>query len=197
MKKLDSRFHEHTPALLLDKHFGRPMWQLSFAFASLLALVLAVLEFVRPWHTDIAAQLDGPINFGAFPYDPRATAWSPILSGLLIGTLQIPAWYLLSHHVGTSTSYVVIVSRALQLVDHKLLQHVPYFANYFKATDITDTVTLFSIVAAAVVSSWLSGERLVHSVQYIAPLQSFIGGFLALFGARLAGGCTSGHGISG
>ena len=26
---------------------------------------------------------------------------------------------------------------------------------------------------------------------------AFIGGFIILFGARLAGGCTSGHGISG
>jgi uncharacterized membrane protein YedE/YeeE len=26
---------------------------------------------------------------------------------------------------------------------------------------------------------------------------AFLGGFLLLFGARLAGGCTSGHGISG
>jgi uncharacterized membrane protein YedE/YeeE len=29
-----------------------------------------------------------------------------------------------------------------------------------------------------------------------APM-AFIGGFIMLFGARIAGGCTSGHGISG
>jgi hypothetical protein len=28
-------------------------------------------------------------------------------------------------------------------------------------------------------------------------VMAFVGGFVLLFGARLAGGCTSGHGISG
>jgi uncharacterized membrane protein YedE/YeeE len=31
----------------------------------------------------------------------------------------------------------------------------------------------------------------------ITALQGFFGGFLLVFGARMAGGCTSGHGISG
>lgn len=31
----------------------------------------------------------------------------------------------------------------------------------------------------------------------ISPVKSVLGGFLIVFGARMAGGCTSGHGISG
>ena len=30
-----------------------------------------------------------------------------------------------------------------------------------------------------------------------SPLLAFIGGFILIFGSRLGGGCTSGHGLSG
>ena len=60
----------------------------------------------------------------------------------------------------------------------------------------------------AIVASTLSGDRRVEHVPAIwqarfGPgrrrryLGAFVGGALLLFGARLAGGCTSGHGISG
>ena len=39
---------------------------------------------------------------------------------------------------------------------------------------------------------WRFGES--RALRYLG---AFIGGFLVLCGARLAGGCTSGHGISG
>ena len=29
------------------------------------------------------------------------------------------------------------------------------------------------------------------------PIAAFIGGFLMIFGSRMGGGCTSGHGLSG
>ena len=31
----------------------------------------------------------------------------------------------------------------------------------------------------------------------VNPIEAFLGGFLVVFGARFAGGCASGHGISG
>ena len=39
-------------------------------------------------------------------------------------------------------------------------------------------------------ASWYSGDDITYA-------QAFIGGFLVIFGARVASGCTSGHGISG
>ncbi len=43
-------------------------------------------------------------------------------------------------------------------------------------------------------SMWVSNFGVSHAKRYLA---AFVGGVLLLFGARLAGGCTSGHMISG
>ena len=64
------------------------------------------------------------------------------------------------------------------------------------------------IFLGAMASAWLSGDRKVEKVpdmwrERFGPSVwkrysgAFLGGVLLLFGARLAGGCTSGHGISG
>lgn len=57
---------------------------------------------------------------------------------------------------------------------------------------------LFGTVLGAMTSAMLSGqfnnEQLVPGVDYV---RGFAGGALLLFGARLANGCTSGHGLTG
>ncbi|KAL1843306.1 hypothetical protein VTJ49DRAFT_2123 [Mycothermus thermophilus] len=61
------------------------------------------------------------------------------------------------------------------------------------------THLLFS--AGLVGGAWLAAQafptlRPVVEVA-VSPVRSVVGGFLIVFGARIAGGCTSGHGISG
>jgi len=57
---------------------------------------------------------------------------------------------------------------------------------------------IFGAIPGAITSSYLSGQfsnsNLVPGTE---PLRGFIGGSLLLFGARLANGCTSGHGLTG
>jgi uncharacterized membrane protein YedE/YeeE len=67
---------------------------------------------------------------------------------------------------------------------------------------------LIGVFLGALMSSWLSGDR---SRVIVPPLwrwrfgvsktkrfaAAFAGGAVMVFGARVAGGCTSGHGISG
>jgi uncharacterized membrane protein YedE/YeeE len=67
---------------------------------------------------------------------------------------------------------------------------------------------LVGVFLGALLSSWLSGDR---SRSELPPLwhwrfgasrtkrfaAAFVGGAVMVFGARIAGGCTSGHGISG
>ena len=70
------------------------------------------------------------------------------------------------------------------------------------------TVFLIATAAGAWLSAKLSGDLKLEKVPSVwadrfgeAPwkryLGAFVGGVLLLFGARMAGGCTSGHGISG
>ena len=39
--------------------------------------------------------------------------------------------------------------------------------------------------------------NLVHNAQSVSEWEAFVGGFLMIFGSRIASGCTSGHGLSG
>jgi uncharacterized membrane protein YedE/YeeE len=51
-------------------------------------------------------------------------------------------------------------------------------------------------VFGAFLSQRLSGVVLVQD-NTLSAFRQFFGGFLVLFGARMAGGCASGHGLSG
>jgi uncharacterized protein len=69
----------------------------------------------------------------------------------------------------------------------------------------TETMLVVGLPIGGFLSAWLSGERApaiepVHARETSTArryVDAFLGGFLILFGARLAGGCTSGHIISG
>lgn len=70
-----------------------------------------------------------------------------------------------------------------------------------------ETMLVVGLLAGGLGAAWFGrrrGERRetepVHASERSARsrlLHAFVGGFLLLFGARLAGGCTSGHVISG
>ena len=51
-----------------------------------------------------------------------------------------------------------------------------------------------AIVATAL---WEMSVNDIGDVPGVHPAAAVVGGFIMLFGARLAAGCTSGHGISG
>jgi uncharacterized membrane protein YedE/YeeE len=64
------------------------------------------------------------------------------------------------------------------------------------------------VFIGGMLSSWLSGDRATTKIPLLWQWRfggssstrfvfAFIGGAVMIFGARLAGGCTSGHGISG
>jgi len=67
---------------------------------------------------------------------------------------------------------------------------------------------LVGVIAGAFLAAWLGNELTLRWVPPMWEAQfgesvwlrlaaAFAGGLLMAFGARLAGGCTSGHGISG
>lgn len=141
---------------------------------------------------------------------PKLTdkAWSPYASGILIGLLQIPAFVLIDTALGASSSYVKVAGHVASLFDSSVGAQ-PYFAKYMESSKYWWQLALVvGIGLGALASARLSGARR----QAISPiwakalgtpspgrryLVAFAGGFILLFGARLAGGCTSGHGISG
>jgi hypothetical protein len=138
----------------------------------------------------------------------RSKAWSPYAAGVVIGLLQIPTFLLLSTALGASSSFVTIGAHLAALVDPKV-QQIQYFASHmWGAKNWWQVAVVAGIALGAFLSMRLSGARRqaispvwaramgTTTLAGRAPL-AFAAGFLMLLGARIAGGCTSGHGISG
>jgi uncharacterized membrane protein YedE/YeeE len=145
----------------------------------------------------------------------RKPQWSPYLVGTGIGVLSWATFYFMEKALGTSTSFVGAAGTGVCAIAPDHVAGNPYYlkeygakAGGFKPIFDWQMALDFALVAGAFLAAWLGGtfrtervptvwiERFGPSVarRYAA---AFIGGFILLFGARMAGGCTSGHGISG
>lgn len=135
-------------------------------------------------------------------------AWSPYLAGALLGLLQIPAFLLIGTALGASSSFVTVSATLASLVD-PAIQQIDYAAKHLAgAKNWWQVALVVGIALGAFLSAKLSGTLR----RGIAPVWeralgtrspatrfflAFAGGFLMLAGARIADGCTSGHGLSG
>lgn len=140
---------------------------------------------------------------------PTAKAWSPYAAGVVIGLLQIPAFLLIDTALGASSSYVTVSGHLASLVDPGV-KAIQYVAKHLEgAKNWWQVALVVGIALGAMLSARLSGT-MRHSVSPVwqralggrrAPSarfgMAFAGGFVMLLGARIADGCTSGHGISG
>ncbi len=137
----------------------------------------------------------------------REKSWSPYAAGILIGLLQIPAFLLIETALGTSSSYVTIAAHMAALADASIGK-MDYFAKHMYGAKNLWVAMVIGIVLGAFVSMKASGadrqiispvwKRAVNldTLSGRAPM-AFAGGFIMVLGARIADGCTTGHGISG
>jgi uncharacterized protein len=139
----------------------------------------------------------------------RHKAWSPYAAGIVIGLLQIPAFLIIETALGASSSYVTVGALFASWVDPSILK-IGYAANHVAAT--AKNWWQVALVAGVAIGAFLSMKISGARRQPISPIWqralgsaspgrryavAFAGGFLMLLGARIADGCTSGHGISG
>ena len=135
-------------------------------------------------------------------------AWSPYMAGVLIGLLQIPTFLLMNTALGASSSFVTVGAHIASFFDPAAAS-IKYFASHmYGAKNWWQVAVVAGIAIGAFMSMRLSGARRqtispvweramgVRTLGARAPI-AFVAGFIMLFGARIAGGCTSGHGISG
>lgn len=134
--------------------------------------------------------------------------WQPYLVGAGIGVLSWLAFALVNQPIGISTT----VSAASGACLSPILGSEAVASNaYWKKTPLNwDYPTLFVVgtLLGAGVSVLLGGGFRLRAVPavwrsrfggraWVRLATAFVGGVVVLYGARLAGGCTSGHGISG
>jgi len=148
-------------------------------------------------------------GFGMFSLSLTKKAWSPYAAGIVIGLLQIPAFLLISTALGASSSYVTIGGLVASWVDPSIV-NIDYVAKHIAATG--KNWWQVALVVGIGIGAFLSARVSGATRKPISPIWAralgtaspgtryavaFVAGFLMLFGARLADGCTSGHGLSG
>jgi uncharacterized protein len=145
----------------------------------------------------------------------RMSRWSPYLVGAGIGVLSWITFGWMGKALGTSTTFVNAAGAIEGLVAPAHVEANEYFAKHIVTT--ADKVRpvidwQFALVVMLAVGAFLAARlssgtlrehipslwrwRFGHSRQ-LRYGAAFVGGVIMLFGARLADGCTSGHGISG
>jgi len=179
-----------SPAYLtLDSWLGLPYWILAAVFGVVLAVVVFLLEYFMPYTTELKFLFDQYPRTGVFWAD---IAWPPYVSGIMVGLLQLPGLTLLTTLIGSSSGFTMFSSMMLYFLREKnefVKQRIADRINFFQPLYLLAAV-LGGTAAAASSSS-------LHINDGLSLWLSLIGGFLIVFGAQFAGGCTSGHGISG
>ena len=136
--------------------------------------------------------------------------WSPYIVGALIGVLAWIVFGAMGQTIGVTSSFVHAVAYIEYWITPSHMEQLNYFKEELRNTPLLDWQVAFvigiffgSFFASALANSFTSKpvpktwqNRFGPSV-WKRYLGAFIGGIILMFGARLAGGCTSGHGISG
>jgi uncharacterized protein len=141
--------------------------------------------------------------FGIF----TQAAWSPYLAGAGIGILSCLALVLADRPLGCSTAFVKARGLIGKMISKEKTGTMEYYRNIVPQVDWAFMI-IPGIIIGAFLSSSLSGTFHVVWVPLmwvsvfgdnavIRVIAALAGGVLLGFGARWAGGCTSGHGISG
>lgn len=117
----------------------------------------------------------------------------PLLGGALIGFAQVASLVLTGDPVGVSTGYEVMGTHFWRALDSKLGQ------GHSKRSSPPSKSIFFAV--GIIAGSWALTRSLpvghTEARSGISALRGITGGLIMVFGARTAGGCTSGHGISG
>ncbi|MGI8436301.1 MAG: YeeE/YedE thiosulfate transporter family protein [Chthoniobacterales bacterium] len=144
------------------------------------------------------------VNALSFP----GPAWSPYLAGAGIGVLSWLTFYFADKPIGASSFYATVAGALGSLFARRHTDSL----EYYKETPPKfgwETMLVLATIAGAFISAATGGEltgrwlppfwvaRFGGQSFLLHGLVGFFGGILMAFGARFAGGCTSGHGISG
>lgn len=131
----------------------------------------------------------------------RLPPWASL--GVTFGLLSAAAIALWGP-IGVSGTYPRFVGSVLRRIAPDVAATNPYLVKM--GTLVTpETLLVLGLLVGGFLASRLGRSRapameMVHAAETTGTRRyadAFVGGFLILFGARLAGGCTSGHIISG
>ena len=156
---------------------------------------------LQPMHAAVAAEPG--VNALNYP----GPAWSPYVVGAGIGILSWLTFYFSDKPIGASSFYAQVSGFIGKLFAKRHTESLAYFKDNPPRVG-WGFVFVVSIIVGGAIAALTGGE---FANEWLPPMWvarfgdsialrvviAFGGGIIMAFGARLAGGCTSGHGISG
>ena len=151
----------------------------------------------------VAVAAEPGVNALGYP----GPAWSPYVVGAAIGVLSWLTFYFSDKPIGASSFYAQIAGFLGKLIAPRHTQSLAYFKDKPPRAS-WGFVFVIATIGGGAIAALTGGEfanewlppmweaRFGDSIVLRAAI-GFGGGILMAIGARLAGGCTSGHGISG
>ena len=137
----------------------------------------------------------------------KMVTWSPYVAGIGIGMLASLSFLLSDRTIGCSTPFARASGAIERLFRGDKALERPYYKKYVPKLE-WDGMLIIGILIGASISVLLSGSFELKWVPdlwvltfghtpIIRLIVALVGGILMGIGSRWAGGCTSGHGISG
>jgi uncharacterized protein len=133
--------------------------------------------------------------------------WSPYAVGIGIGILSWFTFLLSDKPIGCSTAFTRTSGMLERFLRGTKTTQRPYYVKFPPTVD-WEWMLVVGILVGSFVSAKLSGQLQLQWIPgkwsaafgtalFPRLLIALMGGIIMGFGARWAGGCTSGHGISG
>jgi uncharacterized membrane protein YedE/YeeE len=133
--------------------------------------------------------------------------WSPYAVGIGIGILSWITFLISDKPIGASSAYARTSGMIEKLFRGQKTEEKPYYQKYAPTID-WGWMLVLGIILGAFLSAQLSDSfelkmlpfgwvQHFGNTPFLRWFTALAGGFFLGFGARWAGGCTSGHGISG
>jgi hypothetical protein len=168
-------------------------------FGCVLLGIAIGLEFIVPWKSDLSPSLlrKSTVNPNeSIGYIFGMAAWPPSACGAGVGLLQLFFIFFLEKSLGVSSAFTVFAAQVCRI---KTIGRALPSLNSFAYGLKNYVALLFALgaIGGSALSSGLSQTIPLGAENGTNILSSILGGFLLLLGARCAGGCTSGQGISG
>ena len=137
----------------------------------------------------------------------RMEQWSPYFCGAAIGILSWFAFLLSDKPIGCSTAFARTSGMIEKMICGQLVLEKPYYRKFVPEID-WEWMLVLGVLLGSFVSAALSGQFQASGVPQkwavhfgdsfgLRWITALFGGVIMGLGARWAGGCTSGHGISG
>jgi uncharacterized protein len=149
----------------------------------------------------------------------QTTRWSWIKGGLILGALNT-VLYAVGQRLGTSGAYAKTVAWITEFFSPELarstfmaqLSSCSFWMEDAAVSKVLRADWQWTLVIGIIIGAYIANKRTGKGLSPTLPvlwqghfgerhrlryLQGFLGGIFLLLGTRLAGGCTSGHVISG